>query len=139
MSSPGMTGSLSMRPPRLRANRCSPIVSVAAPSGAVKKPWTEELQIEAEARQAAEAEAARLREQLRDRNATALFLHRIVADLPEAKQKMLETLHSSNEALRGRKVLVVDDDARNIFALATLLENEEMEVVTATNGRQPST
>jgi HAMP domain-containing protein/CheY-like chemotaxis protein/signal transduction histidine kinase len=66
---------------------------------------------------------------------TALFLHRVVSDLPEAKQKMLERLHSSNEALRNRKVLVVDDDARNIFALTTLLENNEMEVVTATNGR----
>ncbi|MBI4559680.1 MAG: response regulator, partial [Candidatus Hydrogenedentes bacterium] len=67
---------------------------------------------------------------------TALFLHRLVADLPPAKQQMLERLHQSNEALRGRTVLVVDDDARNIFALATILENQEMEVITATNGRQ---
>jgi CheY-like chemotaxis protein len=67
---------------------------------------------------------------------TALFLHRTVANLPEAKQKMLERLHSSNEVLRGRKVLVVDDDARNIFALATILENQDLEVVSATNGRQ---
>jgi CheY-like chemotaxis protein/HAMP domain-containing protein len=66
---------------------------------------------------------------------TALFLHRVVKDLPEAKQRMLERLHSSNEALRNRKVLVVDDDARNIFALTTLLENNEMEVLSATNGR----
>jgi len=43
---------------------------------------------------------------------TALFLHRLVTDLPERKQKMLERLHSSNEVLRGRKVLVVDDDVR---------------------------
>ena len=49
---------------------------------------------------------------------------------------MLERLHSSNEALRNRRVLVVDDDARNIFALTTLLENHEMDVITATNGRQ---
>jgi CheY-like chemotaxis protein/signal transduction histidine kinase len=67
---------------------------------------------------------------------TALFLHRVVADLPEAKQKMLERLHTSNEALKQRKVLVVDDDVRNIFALASLLENQEMDVLTATNGRQ---
>jgi CheY-like chemotaxis protein len=67
---------------------------------------------------------------------TALFLHRVVTDLPEGKQRMLERLHSSNEALRSRRVLVVDDDARNIFALTTLLENNEMEVVSATNGRQ---
>ena len=54
---------------------------------------------------------------------TALFLHRVVANLPKPKQEMLERLHNSNEALHGRKVLVVDDDARNIFALATVLEN----------------
>jgi CheY-like chemotaxis protein len=67
---------------------------------------------------------------------TALFLHRVVTNLPADKQKMLEQLHSSNQALRGRKVLVVDDDARNIYALATVLEGEEMEVLSATNGRQ---
>jgi CheY-like chemotaxis protein len=67
---------------------------------------------------------------------TALFLHRVVTDLPEAKQKMIEKLHSSNEALRKRKVLIVDDDARNIFALSIVLENREMEVLSATNGRQ---
>jgi signal transduction histidine kinase/CheY-like chemotaxis protein/HAMP domain-containing protein len=67
---------------------------------------------------------------------TALFLHRVVTNLPDAKQRMLERLHSSNEALRHRRVLVVDDDVRNIFALTTLLENHEMEVITATNGRQ---
>ena len=43
---------------------------------------------------------------------------------------MLERLHGSNEVLRSRKVLVVDDDARNIFALTTVLENQEMEVLT---------
>ena len=67
---------------------------------------------------------------------TALFLHRIISQLPEAKQKMLERLHSSNEVLHGRKVLVVDDDARNIFALSTVLENHDMQVMSATNGRQ---
>jgi CheY-like chemotaxis protein len=49
---------------------------------------------------------------------------------------MIERLHGSDDALRGRRVLVVDDDARNIFALTTVLENHEMEVVSATNGRQ---
>jgi CheY-like chemotaxis protein len=67
---------------------------------------------------------------------TALFLHRVVADLPDAKRLMLERLHGSNDVLRHRKVLVVDDDARNIFALTIVLENQEMEVINATNGRQ---
>jgi CheY-like chemotaxis protein len=67
---------------------------------------------------------------------TSLFLHRVMADLPEGKRKMIERLHGSTEALRHRKVLVVDDDARNIFALTTILENREMDVVSATNGRQ---
>jgi HAMP domain-containing protein/signal transduction histidine kinase/DNA-binding response OmpR family regulator len=66
---------------------------------------------------------------------TALFLHRVVGNLPEAKRNMLDQLHRSNEALHGRKVLVVDDDARNIFALSIVLENQEMEVISATNGR----
>jgi CheY-like chemotaxis protein len=66
---------------------------------------------------------------------TALFLHRVVTDLPIEKQAMLERLHKSNEVLRGRKILVVDDDARNIFALTSLLENHDMEVISTTNGR----
>jgi len=66
---------------------------------------------------------------------TALFLHRVIADLPESKQRMIETLHESDEALRGRKVLVVDDDIRNIFALNSLLERHTMEVMSATNGQ----
>ncbi len=66
---------------------------------------------------------------------TALFLHRIVSDLPENKRNLLAKLHGSNEALVSRRVLVVDDDVRNIFALSTLLETQGMEVVSATNGR----
>jgi HAMP domain-containing protein/signal transduction histidine kinase/DNA-binding response OmpR family regulator len=66
---------------------------------------------------------------------TALFLHRVITDLPAEKQNMLEQLHGSKEVLRGRKVLVVDDDARNIFALTSLLENHEVDVISATNGR----
>jgi HAMP domain-containing protein/CheY-like chemotaxis protein len=67
---------------------------------------------------------------------TALFLHRVVADLPESKQRMLERLHRSDEALVGRKVLVVDDDVRNIFALSSVLERRGMTVLTAGTGRE---
>jgi signal transduction histidine kinase/HAMP domain-containing protein/DNA-binding response OmpR family regulator len=66
---------------------------------------------------------------------TSLFLHRVVTDLPPAKQAMLERLHGSTEVLRGRKVLVVDDDARNIFALTSVLENQDMDVISATSGQ----
>jgi CheY-like chemotaxis protein/two-component sensor histidine kinase len=66
---------------------------------------------------------------------TALFLHRVIADLPEPKQRMIEKLHDSDEPLRDQKVLVVDDDVRNIFALNSLLERHGMNVITATNGQ----
>jgi CheY-like chemotaxis protein len=66
---------------------------------------------------------------------TALFLHRVIANLPQNKQRMIEKLHESDEPLRDRKVLVVDDDVRNIFALNSLLERHGMNVITATNGQ----
>jgi CheY-like chemotaxis protein/signal transduction histidine kinase/HAMP domain-containing protein len=67
---------------------------------------------------------------------TALFLHRVVADLPQEKQRMLDRLHRSDEALVGKKVLVVDDDMRNIFALSSVLERRGMAVLTAGTGRE---
>jgi CheY-like chemotaxis protein/signal transduction histidine kinase len=67
---------------------------------------------------------------------TALFLHRIVTDLPPEKQRMLERLNSSDEDLVGRTVLLVDDDARNIFALSSVLERRGMRVLTATTGSE---
>ncbi|WP_420844970.1 HAMP domain-containing protein [Ensifer adhaerens] len=67
---------------------------------------------------------------------TALFLHRVVADMPAAKQTMLEELHSSDEDLLGEAVLLVDDDARNIFALSSVLERRGMRVLTATTGSE---
>jgi CheY-like chemotaxis protein len=67
---------------------------------------------------------------------TALFLHRVIANLPAEKQNMLERLHRSDEALIGKKVLVVDDDVRNIFALSSVLERRGMTVLTAGTGRE---
>jgi len=66
---------------------------------------------------------------------TALFLHRVITDLPASKRRMIETLHQSDEPLQSRKVLVVDDDIRNIFALNSVLERHKMEVISATNGQ----
>jgi CheY-like chemotaxis protein len=66
---------------------------------------------------------------------TALFLHRVTARLPEGKRRMLEQLHRTDPTLTGRKVLIVDDDVRNIFALTTFLERSEMSVSYAESGR----
>jgi CheY-like chemotaxis protein len=67
---------------------------------------------------------------------TALFLHRVVGTLPPHKQQMLERLHQTDEALLGKKVLVIDDDVRNIFALSSLLERHGINVLTATGGAE---
>jgi len=66
----------------------------------------------------------------------SLFLHLVAADLPANKQQMLERLRQSDEALIGKKVLVVDDDVRNIFALTSLLEQHGVRVVNAENGAE---
>jgi CheY-like chemotaxis protein len=70
---------------------------------------------------------------------TALFLHRVVSELPDEKQRMIERLHSSDDDLVGKTVLLVDDDARNIFALSSVLERRGMHVLTATTGNEAIT
>src|SRR2546426_936690 len=67
---------------------------------------------------------------------TSLFLHRVEARLPQAKRRMLEQLHSAEEVFNGKKILIVDDDVRNVFALTSVLEANGMEVVFAENGRE---
>jgi CheY-like chemotaxis protein/signal transduction histidine kinase len=67
---------------------------------------------------------------------TALFLHRVVTELPPEKQRMLERLTTSDEDLVGRTVLLVDDDARNIFALSSILERRGMRILAATTGNE---
>jgi CheY-like chemotaxis protein/signal transduction histidine kinase/HAMP domain-containing protein len=67
---------------------------------------------------------------------TALFLHRVITELPVEKQRMLERLNSSDEDLVGKTALLVDDDARNIFALSSVLERRGMKVLTATTGHE---
>jgi CheY-like chemotaxis protein len=66
---------------------------------------------------------------------TALFLHRVEANLPEPKRQMLEQLHQTDHVLAGKKVLIVDDDVRNIFALTSMLERHQMQVLYAEDGR----
>jgi HAMP domain-containing protein/CheY-like chemotaxis protein/signal transduction histidine kinase len=67
---------------------------------------------------------------------TSLFLHRVITELPIEKQRMLEKLNSSDEDLIGQTALLVDDDARNIFALSSVLERRGMKVLTATTGSE---
>ncbi|MHC5596307.1 MAG: response regulator [Nostoc sp.] len=66
---------------------------------------------------------------------TALFLHRVQANLPPPKRQMLEQLHQTDPVLANRKILIVDDDLRNIFALTSFLESYQMQVLFAENGR----
>jgi CheY-like chemotaxis protein len=65
---------------------------------------------------------------------TALFLHRPEAKLPEAKRKLLEKIRRESPAIAGKKVLIVDDDVRNIFALTSALERHQMEILNAESG-----
>jgi HAMP domain-containing protein/signal transduction histidine kinase/DNA-binding response OmpR family regulator len=65
----------------------------------------------------------------------AFFLHQDLGKLPEAQRRMLVGLHTSDKVLAGRRVLIVDDDMRNIFALSTVLEEHDMAIVSADNGR----
>ena len=67
---------------------------------------------------------------------TALFLHRVEANLPERKQRVLRRLAKNDPQLAERTVLVVDDDLRNIFALTSLLEGHKMNVIYAENGKR---
>jgi HAMP domain-containing protein/signal transduction histidine kinase/DNA-binding response OmpR family regulator len=66
---------------------------------------------------------------------TALFLHRDVADLTESQKNMIKRANLNDPRLGGKKVLVVDDDIRNIFALTSVLERQNMQVVYAENGQ----
>jgi HAMP domain-containing protein/signal transduction histidine kinase/DNA-binding response OmpR family regulator len=65
----------------------------------------------------------------------SLFLHRDLSKLSDSKRLLLENLHSSDQVLPGKRVLIVDDDMRNIFALSTVLEDHEMVIFSADNGR----
>ncbi|MBA3670979.1 MAG: response regulator, partial [Gemmatimonadaceae bacterium] len=70
---------------------------------------------------------------------TALFLHRVEAKLPEQKRRMLERLHNTDAVFSGKKVLIVDDDVRNIFSLTSMLEDHGMVVSFAENGKDALT
>jgi signal transduction histidine kinase/CheY-like chemotaxis protein len=66
---------------------------------------------------------------------TALWLHREVSRLPADKRDLLQRLHDPNEILAGKKILIVDDDIRNIFAMTSLLERYKINVISAETGK----
>jgi len=68
-------------------------------------------------------------------DASAFFLHRGEATMSEEERRSALALHEADRRLQGRKVLIVDDDIRNIFALATVLDSHGMVIVSAENGR----
>jgi CheY-like chemotaxis protein len=97
--------------------------------------------LEAEARVALEAAAATLvtttassPERLVDE--TALFLHRLETQLPQPTRRLLAKLRTADQVFQGKRVLIVDDDIRNVFALASALEARGMKVAFAENGRE---
>lgn len=67
---------------------------------------------------------------------TTLFLHQIQSGLSASKQEMLKKIHPREDVLSGKTILIVDDDMRNVFALSSFLENHEMKLVIAKNGRE---
>jgi CheY-like chemotaxis protein len=69
-------------------------------------------------------------------DATLIALHRSLARLPEDKRDVIDRVYESTKPLAGKRVLIVDDDMRNIFALATVLEEHGMDIVWADNGRE---
>ncbi|MDM0112505.1 HAMP domain-containing protein [Variovorax sp. J22R133] len=68
-------------------------------------------------------------------DATAFLLHRGIASMTQQERIAVETANDASRILTGKKALIVDDDVRNIFALATVLEEHGMEVASAENGR----
>ncbi len=65
-----------------------------------------------------------------------LFLHQVENQLPKDKRNMLRMVHDKETILKNKKILIVDDDARNVFALVTVLEDKDMEVVVGKNGNE---
>jgi tubulin-specific chaperone A len=66
---------------------------------------------------------------------TTLFLHRVQRDLPDEKKRMLKKMTASlDEELKGRKILIVDDDMRNVFALSNVMDLRGINVVVGRNG-----
>jgi HAMP domain-containing protein/signal transduction histidine kinase/DNA-binding response OmpR family regulator len=107
-----------------------------APPMVICGPATPGVEVEAEIRRLARHSVVRYAESPnRLLEETVLFLHRSDADLTESQKEILNSMRSSDSTLAGKKVLVVDDDVRNIFALTTVLEQHNLNVLHAENGK----
>ncbi|RUT69566.1 response regulator [Flavobacterium cupreum] len=67
---------------------------------------------------------------------TALFMHRVHKELPELMRERIESFYLKEDVLQGKKVLLVDDDVRNLFALTTALERYGLDVISAESGQE---
>ncbi|MBF0118306.1 MAG: response regulator [Desulfobacterales bacterium] len=67
---------------------------------------------------------------------TTLFLHRVDTNLPEDKRKLLKLVHDKESILKGRKILLVDDDMRNVFAMTSIMEEKGINIIVAKNGKE---
>jgi CheY-like chemotaxis protein len=102
-----------------------PLLVFRGPGAESRAPWTSDDTVTVQ-----EAHAVpRLFDQ------TLMALHHNLARLPESKRSMLDEIHQTSKPLTGKRVLIVDDDMRNIFALATVLEEHGMDIVWSANGR----
>lgn len=66
---------------------------------------------------------------------TALFLHRTISNLPKSKQMIIHNLYDKETVFHSKKILLVDDDMRNLFALSKILAERGMEIIKAENGK----
>jgi PAS domain S-box-containing protein len=66
---------------------------------------------------------------------TALFLHRTISNLPKSKQLIINNLYDKEAIFHSKKILLVDDDMRNVFALSKVLKERGMEIIKAENGK----
>jgi len=66
---------------------------------------------------------------------TALFLHRTISNLPKSKQVIINNLYDKEAVFHSKKILLVDDDMRNLFALSKILKERGMEIIKAENGK----
>ena len=67
---------------------------------------------------------------------TLLFLHSVEAELPEEKRDILKKIHDRESIFKDKKILIVDDDMRNVFALISILEDKGITTVVAENGKK---